>query len=60
MHFNFSFNLAKYDLWEIYRVIQKYYPIGIMRVEDGIYFEYPGIKEYVKILVENIHDSKNF
>lgn len=61
MRHNFSFNSDVYDFWEIYEAIKKYYPIGLERGQgDGIYFEYSGIKELEKIVVENIHDDKNF
>ena len=61
MKLNFSFNTSQYDLWEIYETIKKYYPIGLSHHEGkGIYFEYAGIKELEKIVVENIHDNKNW
>jgi hypothetical protein len=61
MRLNFSFNSNEYDFWEIYEVIKNYYPIGINRGKGGgIYFEYSGIKELEKIVVENIHDNKNW
>lgn len=61
MQLSFSFNCEEYDLWEIYETIKKYYPIGISREEGiGIYFEYSGIKELEKIIVENIHDDKKY
>ena len=59
MKHNFSFNSGKYDLWPIYEAIKSYYPIGITRGDEvGIYFEYPGIEELEKIVVDNIHDRK--
>ena len=57
----FSFNSDKYDLWEIYETIKKFYPIGIGKMDGGgIYLEYPGIKALEKIVIENIHDRKNY
>lgn len=57
----FSFNSHTHDLWEIYEAIKKHYPIGIRKNEGrGIYGSYPGLKEYEKALVENIHDDNNY
>ncbi len=61
MNTNFAFNSNKYDLWEIYEVIKKYYPIGISRNEGrGIYLEYKGIQALEKIIADNIHNSNNY
>lgn len=61
MKLNFNFNTSKYDLWEFYETIVRYYPIGLTKGEGrGIYFDYPGIKELEKIVVENVHDEENF
>src|SRR5690606_5680575 len=57
----FSFNSHTHDLWEIYEAIKKHYPIGIRKNEGrGIYGSYPGLKEYEKALVINIHDDNNY
>lgn len=61
MKYNFSFNSANYDFWELYETIKKYYPIGIAQREGrGIYNEYPGIKELISIVIENVHDNNNY
>ena len=61
MKFNFSFNSNTHDFWDIYESIKKYYPIGLEQREGkGNYYEYKGIKELEKIVVENVHDNKNF
>lgn len=61
MEFNFSFNSNQYDFWELYETIKKYYPLGINRGENGgIYFEYWGIKELERIIIENVHNSKKY
>jgi len=58
MNTQFSFNPHRYDLWKIYNIIKKYYPIGIGRREmKGIYPEYNGIKLIEKEIVKNIHDN---
>ncbi|MEO1054593.1 MAG: hypothetical protein AAFX87_28435 [Bacteroidota bacterium] len=56
----FNFNLYTHDFWSIYDSIRKYYPIGIKRGENGIYFDYPGIKALEKIVVERVHDQANY
>jgi hypothetical protein len=43
----------------IFEVIQKYYPIGI-KSESPAYQEYPGQIELSKIVIDNIHNKKNF
>lgn len=56
----FSFNHHQYNLWPIYEVIQKYYPIGVPKNEAKLYFDFPGIKAIEKLLVEQIHQQENF
>ena len=57
----FSFNSHSYDLWDIYNGIKSYYPLGIPQREGaGIFFEYAGLKKLEEIIVENVHDEKNF
>ena len=57
----FSFNSSVYDLWEIYDGIKTFYPIGIRQGEGvGIFFEYSGIKKLEEIVIENVHNEKNF
>ena len=57
----FGFNSHKYDLWEIYEGIKSYYPIGIARGEGvGLFFEYSGLKKLGEIIVDNVHNEKNF
>jgi len=61
MKSNFQFNTEKYNFWELYNTINKYYPIGVDRGWGrGIYFKYPGIQELENIVVENIHIKENF
>jgi len=58
---NFSFNSDTHNYWEIYESIVKFYPIGLEQYEGrGIYYEYPGIKKLTEIVVENIHNIKNY
>ena len=57
----FSFNSNLYDLWDIYDRIKSFYPIGIPRGEGvGIFFEYPGLKKLEDIIIDNVHNEKNF
>jgi hypothetical protein len=60
MRINFSFNSAINDLWEIYEVIQNFYPIGVDKQIKGTYFDYKGIKELQKSIIENINDEVSF
>ncbi len=57
---SFSFNSSKHNFWPIYEAIQFYYPIGIERSENSIYFKYPGIKKLNDIVVENIQNGDNY
>jgi|3_EtaG_2_1085321.scaffolds.fasta_scaffold23077_2 hypothetical protein len=58
----FSFNSHRFNLWEIYESIKNYYPIGVPRGENGrgIFFEYAGVKKLEKLVMDNVHDEKNF
>ena len=60
MKSSFSFRTDRYDFWPIYNVIKTYYPLGIRKHEGGVYFEYSGIVEMEKIVVDNIHNASNF
>ena len=60
MDLSFSFNSDEFDLWEIYEVIQKYYPIGLQQRNGGIFFQFKGQKELEEILIENIHNTENY
>ena len=54
------FNSEKFDFWKIYERIIKFYPIGISRENPLFYETYPGRKDFVELLVENIHNHRNF
>jgi len=54
------FNSDKFDFWKIYDAIKRFYPIGIKKDESKMYFSYPGLKELENIIVDNIHENKNF
>ena len=56
----FSYRTDRYDFWAVYETLKSYYPLGIERHEGGIYFEYPGIKELERIVVDNIHEKDNY
>jgi hypothetical protein len=60
MTFNFDFD--KYNFWDIYDCIKKYYPIGIPKPEEHnqFYFSYSGLKDLSKIIYDNIHVESNF
>jgi hypothetical protein len=55
-----NFNAHTHDLWPIYNAIVKFYPIGLRRDEQSIFFEYPGIKDLGKIVVDVIHKEDEF
>jgi hypothetical protein len=54
------FNSEKFDFWKIYERIIKFYPVGILRDNPQFYETFPGRKEFVELLVENIHNDKKF
>lgn len=56
----FSFYAYKFDFWKIYDIIKKFYPIGIQKGEDKMFYSYPGLKELGDIVVENIHENDNY
>lgn len=56
----FSFNPEKFDFWEIYRSISKYYAPGIPRDESGFFKSFQGYKDLVALIVDNTHNEKNF
>jgi hypothetical protein len=55
-----NFKFDKYDFFKIYESLKRYYPIGISNEAGEMYFSYSGFKELGNIIVENIHDEKNF
>src|SRR5258708_6871792 len=61
---NLTFNFEVFDFWPIYDTVKKYYPIGIPftdKEEDYTFFRsYPGIKELTKLVLDNVHNNKNF
>lgn len=54
------FNSDAFDFWKIYDAIKRFYPIGIKKDESKMYFSYPGLKELEDIIIDNIHEDKNF
>jgi hypothetical protein len=54
------FNSEKFDFWKIYERIIKFYPLGITRDNTKFYETFPGRKEMIELLVENIHNNRNF
>ena len=60
MDHNFSYRTDRYNFWAVYEALKSYYPLGIERREGGIYFEYSGIKELERIVVDNIHEKDNY
>ncbi len=56
----FSFNPEKFDFWEIYECIAKYYPIGIPIDESRFSQSFRGHKDFVSVLEVNLHDNKKF
>src|SRR5258708_32015002 len=54
------FNHNKYDFWEIYDSVKRFYPIGIKIEESKFYSSYSGIKDLGDIIVDNIHNEENF
>lgn len=56
----FNFNSEKFDFWQIYDAIKRFYPIGVSKDESVMYSSYPGLKELEDIIVDNIHKNKHF
>jgi hypothetical protein len=56
------FHTPSHNFWPIYDAIKKYYPIGLKRTENSIFFEYPGFKELGDIMAEAMYgeDNTNF
>ena len=53
----FYFNERKYNFWDIYNCIYKFYPAGIPNEIDSFYDSYPGIAERRKRIAESIYDN---
>ncbi|HEX8607495.1 MAG TPA: hypothetical protein VF679_02515, partial [Pedobacter sp.] len=60
MQYIFNFNAQTHNFWPIYNAIVKFYPIGLRRDEQSIFFEYPGVKDLEKIVVDVIHRENEF
>jgi hypothetical protein len=56
----FFFNQDKFDFWEIYESIKRYYPIGIKKDESKMFHSYPGMKDLEEIIVHKIHNEQQF
>lgn len=56
----YYFNEKKYDFWDIYTCIHKFYPIGIPEGMVSFYNSYPGIVERRKIIAKSIYDNNIF
>lgn len=50
----------KFDFWSVYKSIIEYYPIGIENDYPCPFFEYQGIKKLEDIVVQKVHDDKNY
>jgi hypothetical protein len=57
--FSFFYN-DKFDFLKIYDSIKHFYPIGLPKGQDKMFYSYPGIKELEKIVLENIHENDNY
>ena len=56
----FHFNSTKFNFWQIYDSIKRFYPIGVKKDDGNTYFSYPGLKELKDIVIDNIHNDNNF
>ena len=56
----FQFNHEKFDFWEIYKSIIRFYPIGVRKDDSKLYLSYPGIKDLEKIVVDNFQGTSHF
>ena len=54
------FNSDKFDFWKIYEAIKHFYPIGIKKDDNKMYYSYTGLKELKDIVVDNTHDENHF
>lgn len=54
------FNSDKFDFWKIYDSIKQFYPIGIIKKENDLFYSYPGLKELEAIIIDNIHNDSYF
>lgn len=53
------FNHDKFDFWEVYERIKRFYPIGVKKDESRLYYSYPALKELEAIVADNIHNDKH-
>ena len=56
LHYDFN----NYNFFDLYSRIKKFYPIGIQKIEGGLYDQYEGIKELNSLIIEFIHDKVKF
>lgn len=56
----FSFDNEQYNFWQIYESIKVYYPLGIDNEYPGIFYDYWGIKKLEQIIIDKVHDGRNF
>jgi hypothetical protein len=56
----FVFNDKKYNYWEIYEAIRRYYPIGIRRDETMMHTSYWNSKDHPNLILENIEKDERF
>ena len=59
---SFTFDENGLDFWLVYNVIKDYYPIGIPfnPENEAFYRSYPGSKERVRLILDNIHNNEQF
>jgi hypothetical protein len=59
---SFTFDENGFDYWPIYNAIKDYYPLGIPfnPESETFYRSYPGSKERVRLIIDNIHNNEQF
>lgn len=56
----FLYNTQRFDFSSIEDAIRRFYPIGISRDEGAAYFQFSGVKDLERIVVENVHHVDRF
>ena len=54
------FDAEKYDFWNIYDSIKEYYPLGLDREDNEMYFSYPGIAQLNALMQKYLYDQDFF
>lgn len=57
---NLHYDFNKYDFSELDARIKKFYPIGIEKIEGGLYHQHEGVKKLNELKIEFIHNKEKY